>query len=164
MNKYDPNEVFINNFGRRLKGTGTKLDIDSKTTRCALLDNCFCTNNLDCGMSQICSTLPGYTYRVCKTKNEIPEVSFDKSILRPPFNVVSYLLTVVPTSIKGVISNCSVTGAIGTVGLLLPTLLPVPVENVLQTVGTLAGQLDQLATLKGIVGAVGDVLGAVLNR
>ncbi|XP_037034206.1 L-gulonolactone oxidase 5-like [Bradysia coprophila] len=62
MNKYDPNEVFINNFGRRVKRTGYKLDIDPKTKHCALLDNCFCSKNCDCS-----------------------------SIFGPPFGFLSYL-------------------------------------------------------------------------
>lgn len=73
MNKYDPDERFINNFGRRLKGTGSKVDTDPLLTRCALLDNCFCTKNADCGADQSCTTLPGYAYRVYKTKNEVPD-------------------------------------------------------------------------------------------
>lgn len=78
MNKYDPNEVFINSFGHRIKESGTKVDLDPLLTRCALLDNCFCTKNGDCGKNQICTTISGYSYRVCKTKNEIPVDFFPK--------------------------------------------------------------------------------------
>ncbi|KAJ6638939.1 L-gulono-1,4-lactone dehydrogenase, partial [Pseudolycoriella hygida] len=33
MNKYDPNGVFMNNFGRRLRRESTKIDVDPRTTR-----------------------------------------------------------------------------------------------------------------------------------
>lgn len=39
MTTYDPNEIYINNFGRRLKRKGTKVDINPMTTRFALLNN-----------------------------------------------------------------------------------------------------------------------------
>lgn len=161
MNKYDPNEIFMNKFGLRLKGEGTKQDIDPKTIHCALLDNCFCTKNSDCGSTQTCTTLRGYTYRVCKTRNEIPEYSFDSCVLPPPLGILSYLVEDIPTLVIAAISNCSLTDAIGTVGLLLPGLLPV--DNILESVGTLAGQLGQLGKIGGLLGAVGGVLGGVLN-
>lgn len=162
MNKYDPNEIFINNFGRRIKRTGKKVDMDHPlTTHCALLDNCICSKNCDCASNQICSTLPGYKYRVCKTKNEIPEFVFDKSILPPPLGVVTYLVSEVPTLITAVISNCSITDAVGTVGLLLKGLNPV--ENVLQTVGTLGKQLGKLHSLGDVFGTAHDVLVGVLS-
>lgn len=82
MNTFDPNEVFINNFGRRIKNTGKKVDIDPLTTHCALLDNCFCTKNGDCGKNQICTTIDNYNYRVCKTKNE-NTINFFPKLARP---------------------------------------------------------------------------------
>lgn len=161
MNKYDPDEVFINNFGRRIKRTGTTVDTDPLAKRCALLDNCICSKNGDCASTQICTTLPEYKYKVCKTKNEIAEFVFDKSSFPPPLGVVPYLVSVVPTLLKAVISNCSLTDAVGTVGLLLNGLNPV--ENVLQTVCTLGQQLGKLHSLGDVVGAVDQVLVGVLS-
>lgn len=162
MEKYDPNEVFINNFGRRIKRTGTKQDVDPLATkRCALLDICICSQDADCGARQICTTLPGYNYTVCKTRNEIPEVIFDRSLLPPPLGVVSYLVSDVPTLVTAVLSKCPVTDAIGTVGLLLPGLLGV--ENVLQTVGVLGKQLSKLHSLAELTGSVTGALIGLLN-
>lgn len=56
MNKFDPNEVFINNFGRRMKGTGSVIDEDPATKHCALLDNCICSKNKDCGDTNLYNT------------------------------------------------------------------------------------------------------------
>lgn len=116
MNKYDPNEIFINNFGRRLKGTGTTIDADPLIKHCALLDNCICSNNTDCGNTQTCTTLPGYSYRVCKTKNEIPEKAVDKSKFPPLAGFLDWLSTTVPTLAAAVIANCSLPG----VGDIIP--------------------------------------------
>lgn len=161
MNKYDPNEVFINSFGRRMKKTGTKVDFDPLTKHCAILDNCICSKNTDCASTQICTRLPGYSYRVCKTKNEIAEFEFDKSLLPAPLGIVTYLVSVVPTLITAAISNCSLTDAVGAVSNLI--LGAVQVDNVLETVGTLGKQLKKLKSLKDVVGAVNDVLVSVLN-
>lgn len=161
MNKYDPDEVFINNFGRRIKRTGTTVDIDPLTKHCALLDNCICSKNSDCASTQICTTLPGYKYKVCKTKNEIAECVFDKNLLPPPLGVVTYLVSEVPTLLTAVISNCSLTDAVGTVGLLLNGFNPI--ENVLQTVGTLGKQLGKLKSLGDVVGVVDQLLVGVLS-
>ncbi len=162
MNKFDPDEVFINNFGRRLKRTGKELDLDPLTKKhCALLDNCFCSKNSDCGANQICAKLSPYNYNVCKTANEVAPVRFDKSIFPPPFGIVPYLVSEVPTLVKSVISNCSLSDAVGTIGLLLPGLLPV--EKVLTTVGTLGQKLGELKSLKDVVGAVDDIVGGLLH-
>ncbi|KAJ6646763.1 L-gulono-1,4-lactone dehydrogenase [Pseudolycoriella hygida] len=160
MNKYDPNEVFINNFGLRLKRKGTKVDTDPKTIHCALLDNCICAKNTDCASTQICTTLPGYSYRVCKTKNEVAEIVFDKSLLPPPLGVVKYLVSVVPTLVKGVISKCSLKDVVGTVKLLLRGFRPV--DHVLEVVGTLSKQLGKLRSLEDVVHAVDDVLVGII--
>lgn len=112
MNKFDPNEVFINNFGRRLKKKGTKVDIDPLVVRCALLDNCFCSKDSDCGATQTCTTLPGYNYRVCKTKNEVPSV-FNKGLLPPPLGILNFLAYNVPTLSTVLLgSNCSLAALI----------------------------------------------------
>ncbi|XP_037034051.1 L-gulonolactone oxidase-like [Bradysia coprophila] len=161
MNKYDPNELFINNFGRRLKQTGTKIDMDPLTKHCAILDNCICSENDDCASTQICTTLPGYTYNVCQTKNEIAEVVFDKSVLPPPLGIVKYLVSVVPTLIKTVISDCTLKGVVGTVGLLIKGVTQV--DNVLETIGTLGKQLSELKSLGDVVGAVDDLLVGVVS-
>lgn len=105
MNKFDPNEVFINNFGRRIKRKGTKVDIDPLTTRCALLDNCICSKNSDCGEHQMCTTLPGYSYRVCKTRNEVPEFTTDK--FPPTLGGLGFLLMNIPTIAKAAHANCT---------------------------------------------------------
>lgn len=68
MQEYDPNGVFMNDFGRRLKGTGTKINIDPLTVHCALLDNCLCSKSSDCAKGQVCSRIEGYPrFPVCKT-------------------------------------------------------------------------------------------------
>lgn len=161
MNKYDPNEVFINNFGLRLKREGTDVDMDPLTIHCALLDNCICAEDAHCGDNQICTKLPGYSYNVCRTKNEIAPVDLLKIKLPTPLGVVSYLTTIVPTLIPAIISNCSLTDGVGTLGLLLGGLNPT--EKVLQTVSTLADQLSGLASLGGAVGAVDDILQGVVS-
>jgi len=68
MNQFDPNEIFMNSFGRRLKGEDTKMDLDPQLTHCALLDNCVCSADTDCAPGQVCSNITGYeNYPVCKT-------------------------------------------------------------------------------------------------
>ena len=104
MAKFDPNGVFMNNFGRRLKGIGNKMDIDPLTKRCALLDNCFCTKDSDCGRSQICTTLPNYSFNVCKTINEFPE-TFDHSKIPPLDKIIEYFEQV-PTLAAQVAATC----------------------------------------------------------
>ena len=77
MKEFDPNEIFMNDFGRRLKGVGTKITMDPKVTHCALLDNCVCRKNSDCADRQTCSTIEGYPdYPVCKSPPQSPEDSF----------------------------------------------------------------------------------------
>lgn len=116
MNKFDPNEVFINNFGRRIKNSGTKVDFDPLITRCALLDNCFCSKNQDCGENQFCTTIPEYNYNVCKTKNENPPISISKSILPKGNALMSFIFTEVETIATALLSDCSakaLTSALG---------------------------------------------------
>lgn len=161
MSKYDPNEVFINNFGRRLKRTGTKMDIDPLTKHCAILDNCFCSKSSDCADNQICTTLSGYKHKVCKNRNEVAPVRFDKSIFPPPFGVVSYLVSEVPSLVKSVISNCSLEDALGTIGLLLPSLLPL--EKPLETAALLGEKLGELKSLVDAVKVAGEVLDGLLH-
>ncbi|KAJ6647385.1 L-gulonolactone oxidase 5 [Pseudolycoriella hygida] len=135
MNKFDPNEVFINNFGRRLKGTGTKVDTDPLVVRCALLDNCFCTKNSDCGEGQTCTTLPGYKYFVCKTRNEVPMV-FNKGLLPTPLNILNFLAYNVPTLISALGGRCTLGAIISTLG---------SAGNILQTF------------LQGVGGVLGNI-------
>lgn len=108
MNKFDPDEIFINNFGRRIKRQGTIVDIDPLTIHCAILGNCICSQNADCAESQTCTTIPGYNYNVCKTINEIPEVAIDKKKLPPPFGVLGFLLSNIFTSAPQAYANCSI--------------------------------------------------------
>jgi len=80
MAQYDPNGVFMNAFGARLKGTGTAADTDPKVTHCALLDNCICSKNSDCALGQICSYINGYrNFSSCITLGTIPGTVLDPS-------------------------------------------------------------------------------------
>lgn len=119
MNKFDPNEVFINNFGLRMKRKGTKVDIDPLTVRCALLDNCICSKDTDCGDGQTCTTLPGYNYHVCKTRNEAPEFTMDKGTFPPALGVFGYFLNNIHTLAHAALANCSLDDLIGgAIGIL----------------------------------------------
>lgn len=113
MNKFDPNEIFINNFGRRMKRKSSKVDVDPLTIHCALLDNCICSKDSDCGNDQTCTTLPGYTYPVCKTKNEVPEFTVDRSAFPPALGVLGFLLTNVNTLANAAVAKCSLGDLIG---------------------------------------------------
>lgn len=109
MNKYDPNGVFMNSFGHRMKKTGSKVDIDPDVKHCALLDNCICSKNNDCGKNQICTTVSGYEYQVCKTKNEGPiPLPFDKSIFPGSGDILGFLTGKALTLSTTLLSNCTV--------------------------------------------------------
>lgn len=99
MNKFDPKGIFLNSFGRRLTYKGTKIDIDPLTTRCALLDNCFCSRNSDCAETQICTSISGYNYPVCKTKNIVFR-KFNRNAYLPKFDMVDWATNTVPTLIS----------------------------------------------------------------
>lgn len=161
MNKYDPDEVFINNFGRRLKRTGDKIDIDPLTTHCAILDNCFCSRDSDCASTQTCTQLPGYFYNVCKTKNEVAPVRFDKSLFPVPFGVLSYLVSEVPTVVKSVIAKCTLKDPLGTVGSLVPVI--VAPDKALETLETLVDKLGELKSLDDVIGGIGGVVGGIVH-
>lgn len=107
MNKHDPKGVFMNKIGLRLKGKGTKLDANPLSTHCALLGSCFCSKNRDCGPNQTCTTLPGYSYRVCKTNNEEPDCNSEKSSLPKLKDLVKYLDADVPKLASAVLSKCA---------------------------------------------------------
>lgn len=113
MNKFDPNGIFLNSFGRRITKTGTKIDSDPLTTRCALLDNCFCSKNADCAVTQICTSLSGYSYKVCKTKNELPEIQFSINDLPSLNHALDWLDVAVPILAKTVLTRCSLLDIIG---------------------------------------------------
>lgn len=115
MEKHDPNGIFLNNFGRRIIRKGTKIDTDPLTTHCALLDNCFCSVDEDCADTQICSSVPGYDYPVCETKNVVAEAKFDKSKFPPPLGILNWLLTTVPTLATSVLAKCTVPKVVKTV-------------------------------------------------
>lgn len=106
MNTHDPNEVFINSVGLRLKGKGTKVDANPLNIHCALLDSCICTKDSDCGPNQTCTTLPGYTYHVCKTKNEKPVCNEDSSSFPAISGVVRYLDKDVPQLAAAALKKC----------------------------------------------------------
>lgn len=117
MNKYDPNEVFINSFGRRMKKTGTKLDLDRKLTHCALMDNCICATAEDCAPRQDCSTVDGYKYKVCKTKNQLPTNFFPKIILpNATENIFDFLAHEASTLSTALLSKCTVKSLFATLG------------------------------------------------
>lgn len=116
MNKFDPNEVFINSFGRRIKNTGTKVDIDPLTTHCALLDNCFCTKNADCGKNQICTTIDNYSYRVCQTKNEVPINFFPKLALPNATDLFNFFTLRSERMAAALLSECSIESLFSTFG------------------------------------------------
>lgn len=115
MNKFDPDQVFMNNFGQRIKQTGIKIDSDPKSVRCALLDDCFCSKNGDCTDTQTCTKFPDYPdFSVCKTKNEVPEVGLDKSAFPPPAGVFNWLSVAVPNLVIPVFAQCPPTGLLDT--------------------------------------------------
>lgn len=123
MKKYDPNHIFINNFGRRITKTGTKIDFDPLTTRCALLDNCFCSKDADCAKTQLCTTLPGYTYPVCKTINEVPEKQLNKSEFPPPAGFLNWLSLTVPNLAIAALAQCPLPGLLHTVPKVIGSLI-----------------------------------------
>lgn len=161
MNKYDPKETFINDFGRRIKRTGTKMNIDPLTKHCALLDNCFCSINSDCGANQVCTTVKGYTYNVCKTRNEVVPIPTLKTKLPKPLDIVPWLVSVVPTLVMSAVSNCSLADKIGIVAVLLPGVLRV--DKALSFAFAEAKTLGKLSSLGDSVGAVGDTIKGLLN-
>ncbi|XP_037041553.1 L-gulonolactone oxidase-like isoform X1 [Bradysia coprophila] len=115
MKKFDPNQIFLNNFGRRLLKIGSKIDIDPLTTRCALLDNCFCSLDTDCGKGQICTTLPGYDdCYVCQAKHVAPVTKFQKNQM-PLHDVLDFLVRTVPLSLISVMIECGLPKALDAV-------------------------------------------------
>ncbi len=87
MDKFDPNGVFLNNFGKRLQGLSFKQDLDPADNRCAIRDNCICNKNSDCPITHTCTTLSGYiNYNVCQTIGETP-IIFENEIVLDPFNM-----------------------------------------------------------------------------
>ncbi|XP_037051389.1 L-gulonolactone oxidase-like [Bradysia coprophila] len=114
MTKFDPNGIFLNKFGLRITGDGTAIDSDPlmSTNKCALLDTCICSKDSDCGNNQLCSTLPGYTYPVCKTKNEEPDL-LDLTFYPPISGLLDWLNETVPVLASTVNGQCSLLGGIG---------------------------------------------------
>lgn len=142
MNKFDPDEVFINNFGRRIKKSGTKVDFDPLISRCALLDNCFCTKDSDCGDSQICTTISGYSNNVCKTKNEIP-LLFSQSILPKKTDLLYFFSTKIGTLATSLLKVCTGDALRVTLGNITDNALGTYID----ALGTAAR-----GTLKGTIG------------
>ena len=102
MWEYDPYEVFMNDFGRRLKGTGDKINLDPSTTHCALLDNCICSHHSDCAQNQICSTIEGYPdYPVCKDIESKFEILDDNPNL-PTTSISDYFISILGLASKRV--------------------------------------------------------------
>lgn len=131
MTKFDPNQIFQNNFGRRVTKTDTKIDLDPLTTRCALLDNCFCAKNSDFADTQHCMSIEGYPYPVCKTNNEVPEKTLNKSSFPPSFELLDWLSLTVPTLATSVLARCTLGGVLNTVSDV--------VDSVTDVVGSLLG-------------------------
>lgn len=123
MQRFDPNQIFQNNFGRRLTKSGSDIDFDPKTTRCALLDNCICSKDSDCAVTQRCISLTGYNYTVCKTKNEVPEVQLIKSSFPPPLAVLDWLSITVPTLVIAALAKCSLGLGLSTVSSVIDSLI-----------------------------------------
>lgn len=110
MNNNDPKGVFMNKIGLRLKGKGTQSDANPLSIHCALLGGCFCSKDSDCGPNQTCTTLSGFTYRVCKTKNEEPECAIcncKENTVPPLKDLVKYLDVDVPKLATNVLSTCT---------------------------------------------------------
>lgn len=103
MNEFDPNGIFLNNFGRRLTHMGTNIDIDPLTTRCALLDNCFCSKDSDCGENQACTSILGYDYPVCETKNVVA-MEFSRNDFPSNFEVGYWFFNSFPKLVPS--TNC----------------------------------------------------------
>ncbi|KAG4077289.1 hypothetical protein HA402_009918 [Bradysia odoriphaga] len=99
MQKYDPNGIFLNNFGRRLMNKDTEIDFDPLTTRCALLDNCFCSNSSDCGEQQNCTSISGYNYPVCQTRNVVAS-RFERHDYPATFEVGDWFFNSFPPSVR----------------------------------------------------------------
>lgn len=146
MNKFDPKEIFINNFGRRLKSKGTKVDTDPLLKHCALLDNCFCSNNTDCGKTQICTTLPGYKYRVCKTRNEVPLV-FNRGSLPSPLDLMDFLMTDVPTLALALLGHCTVDVLLNVITNATGNVLGILSSGLSKAIGGLFGGLGRIIGL-----------------
>lgn len=71
MKEFDPQGVFLNNFGRRLINPDYhKTGLDRYVQHCALVDNCVCQVDEDCGNgrpnSYMCGELLGYN--VCRER------------------------------------------------------------------------------------------------
>ncbi|KAJ6645515.1 L-gulonolactone oxidase [Pseudolycoriella hygida] len=99
MEEYDPNGIFLNNFGRRLIYDNTEIDSDPLTTRCALLDNCFCSKNADCGLHQTCTTISGFDYPVCQTKNVVT-TKFELADFPASFQVENWFFNTFPPAFQ----------------------------------------------------------------
>lgn len=120
MNKYDPNGVFLNSFGRRLKGISSAQDLDPNfNAHCALHDDCFCSQASNCAAYQRCTNLPGYSgYKVCQTIGEQPQ-TFLPVTLNPAVSLTQYMNTTLQ-SLASVVS-----GLLSSVQCLVPIPLPI---------------------------------------
>lgn len=107
MKEHDRGEVFMNSMGLRLTRKGTKVDVNPSQIHCAILSSCICTKDSDCGPTQICTTLPGYKYRVCKTKNEATKSNVDRSGFPTLSGVMKYLESDIPKLSAAALSKCS---------------------------------------------------------
>lgn len=113
MDEFDPNGIFLNNFGKRIRNISSNVDTDPKVTRCALLDNCFCSKNTDCADTQICGYLNGYSsYPVCKLANEVSESPFDPSSLPLVDDILNWLNVTVPGLANAALGTCSLPGLV----------------------------------------------------
>lgn len=111
MDKYDPNGIFLNDFGRRIKQIGNKTDSDPLSTHCGLLDNCFCFSNSDCADSQTCTSIPGYNYTVCKTINECP-ILLDQLTFPSMPDLLDWLNNTLPGLVTEALNDIPVVGPI----------------------------------------------------
>ena len=93
MRQYDPYGVFLNDFGLRLLGVGTRINLDPFTRHCALLDNCVCSRDIDCAPEQVCTVLQSFP--VCDTLKTYVRELFSLPFPSPTPSLVDFLKWVV---------------------------------------------------------------------
>ncbi len=94
MEELDPKGVFLNDFGRRLRFGCSKTSMDSNVKHCALVDNCFCSKDEDCGDgkadSNYCVKLQGYN--LCRERIQ----NYRQRRGRAMRNIIRKLVTMQP--------------------------------------------------------------------
>lgn len=85
------------------------------TEFCGRSDNSFCSKNSDCADTQHCISIEAYSYPVCKTNNEVPEKTLNKSSFPPPLELLDWFSLTVPTLAASVLARCTLGGILNTV-------------------------------------------------